>query len=136
MGCCESRELSPASRPAVQGSLLPPLSIRTPEPTAKPNPPAPSLDGHPKPLAQADVNTKVIASVTPYAVHLEAGTRVYYCTCGRSTSQPHCDGKHQGTPFSPLVFTANESKDFYMCGCKATLSTPLCDGSHQHLPTW
>ncbi|MFB1036748.1 MAG: CDGSH iron-sulfur domain-containing protein, partial [Sinobacterium sp.] len=33
--------------------------------------------------------------------------------------------------FSPVKYTATESKKVYFCGCKLTASQPLCDGSHK-----
>ncbi len=70
-------------------------------------------------------------SDTPYAVDVEAGKSYFWCACGRSKSQPFCDGSHKGTDFSPVKFTAEESKTVYFCGCKQTKNPPLCDGSHK-----
>jgi CDGSH-type Zn-finger protein len=66
----------------------------------------------------------------PVAVEVKAGSSYYWCSCGRSASQPFCDGAHQGTDFQPVAHTASESGTLYFCGCKATASPPLCDGSH------
>lgn len=88
---------------------------------------------HPKPPAQADSNTKVIAQRSPYPVDVVAGSTVYFCTCGRSTNQPFCDGKHVGTAFAPLAYTPEQTGKEYFCGCKATKFPPKCDGSHKHL---
>ena len=30
----------------------------------------------------------------PYAVEVEAEKTYYWCACGRSKSQPYCDGSH------------------------------------------
>ena len=38
----------------------------------------------------------VIPQKAPYEVELEAGT-YYWCSCGRSATQPFCDGSHKGT---------------------------------------
>ena len=35
-----------------------------------------------------------IAQKAPYAVDLEPGT-YWWCACGRSASQPFCDGSHK-----------------------------------------
>lgn len=72
----------------------------------------------------------VRSSDTPFAVDVESGKTYYWCACGRSKSQPFCDGSHQGTAFTPVKYEADESKTVYFCGCKATGDAPLCDGSH------
>jgi CDGSH iron-sulfur domain-containing protein 3 len=48
-------------------------------------------------------------------------------------SQPLCDGSHEDTGFSPLQFTASETKRVFFCTCKRTATPPLCDGSHKEL---
>lgn len=75
----------------------------------------------------------VITQKQPYAVTVEAGKQYYWCSCGRSKTQPFCDGSHQGTGFSPEVFEAPKSETVYFCGCKKTGNSPLCDGSHNQL---
>ncbi len=75
----------------------------------------------------------VIASRTPFAVEVEAGKTYYWCACGRSKSQPFCDGSHKGSEFSPLAWQADQTTTVYFCGCKRTQSPPLCDGSHKQL---
>ena len=75
----------------------------------------------------------VVAQKGPYAIPVEAGKSYTWCACGRSASQPFCDGSHQGTSFSPVKFTAEESKTVYFCGCKQSSRQPLCDGSHNKL---
>jgi CDGSH iron-sulfur domain-containing protein 3 len=66
----------------------------------------------------------------PVPVELVEGKRYAWCTCGQSKNQPFCDGAHKGTPETPLLFTAADSKTVYLCGCKRTKSGPYCDGSH------
>jgi CDGSH iron-sulfur domain-containing protein 3 len=73
----------------------------------------------------------VRASDSPYPVDVESGKAYYWCSCGKSNSQPFCDGSHKGSEFSPVKFEAKESKTIYFCGCKATANPPLCDGSHK-----
>lgn len=70
------------------------------------------------------------ASEEPFAVEVEAGKSYYWCACGKSKSQPFCDGAHADTEFTPVQYDAAESKTIYFCGCKATKNQPLCDGSH------
>ncbi|MBZ0143579.1 MAG: CDGSH iron-sulfur domain-containing protein [Rhodocyclaceae bacterium] len=69
----------------------------------------------------------------PYPVEVEAGRKYWWCACGRSKSQPFCDGSHKGTPFSPVEFTAEKSEKVWFCGCKRSANKPLCDGSHKKL---
>ncbi len=52
----------------------------------------------------------VIAQKAPFAVELEAGKTYHWCSCGRSKSQPFCDGSHKGTSFEPVAFTAEKPK--------------------------
>jgi len=79
------------------------------------------------------VSEPVIAQKGPYRVELEAGKTYFWCRCGRSRSQPFCDGSHKGTDFTPLRFTAETSKPAFLCGCKHTGNPPFCDGTHKSL---
>jgi CDGSH-type Zn-finger protein len=54
-------------------------------------------------------------------------------TCGKSKSQPFCDGSHKGSEFTPVKYIAEESKTVYFCGCKHSANGALCDGSHKSL---
>ncbi|HWP27050.1 MAG TPA: CDGSH iron-sulfur domain-containing protein [Xanthobacteraceae bacterium] len=64
-------------------------------------------------------------------VTVEAGKSYWWCACGRSKSQPFCDGSHKGTRFRPLEFKAEKSEDVWFCACKRTGKHPFCDGSHK-----
>lgn len=74
----------------------------------------------------------VIAQKDAYELELEPGT-YYWCACGRSKSQPFCDGSHEGTGFEPKAFTISEKQTVYLCGCKWTADAPFCDGAHENL---
>ncbi len=74
-----------------------------------------------------------IGGTAPLAVEMKANEEVWWCACGRSASQPFCDGSHEGTGFSPQQFIAPESKRVFFCTCKRTKNSPLCDGSHKTL---
>lgn len=71
------------------------------------------------------------ASDVPYAIAVESGQTYFWCACGKSKTQPFCDGSHQGSDFSPVRYQATGSKTVFFCGCKDTGSPPLCDGSHK-----
>ena len=75
----------------------------------------------------------VIAQKAPYAIEVEAGKSYFWCACGRSATQPFCDGAHQGTDILPVKHTAEADKTLYFCGCKKTEKAPLCDGTHNQL---
>jgi len=74
----------------------------------------------------------VIADRKPVVMELAAGT-YYWCSCGQSENQPFCNGAHQGTEFSPLLFELAETKTVALCNCKYTQKSPFCDGSHARL---
>lgn len=75
----------------------------------------------------------VIAQKSPYAVEVEAGKSYWWCACGRSKTQPFCDGSHKDTGFTPLEYRAQASATVYFCGCKHSRNQPLCDGTHKTL---
>ncbi len=79
------------------------------------------------------MNDAVIASKTPFAVEVEEGKTYYWCACGKSASQPFCDGSHKDTDFTPVKYTAEKTETVYFCGCKQTANAPMCDGSHSNL---
>lgn len=74
-----------------------------------------------------------IAQKAPYAVEVEAGKSYWWCACGKSKSQPFCDGTHKGSGFSPVEHKASEAGTVYFCGCKNSSNGALCDGSHKRL---
>jgi len=67
----------------------------------------------------------------PVAVTLKAGERYSWCRCGKSKTNPKCDGSHKGSGISPIRIVLEEDKTVYLCGCKQTGHAPYCDGSHQ-----
>ena len=69
----------------------------------------------------------------PYPVAVEAGKSYWWCACGKSASQPFCDGSHKGSEFAPTKYTAEESKTVYFCGCKQSKNGALCDATHRNL---
>lgn len=75
---------------------------------------------------------KIVAK-SPMMVDLEAGKNYAWCSCGKSTNQPWCDGSHKGTSFVPTVFKVEENKKAAMCMCKHSKNAPYCDGAHSKL---
>jgi len=74
-----------------------------------------------------------IADTKPISVEVKAGTTVYWCACGRSKTQPFCDGSHKGSEFTPLAFTPEQDDKYFFCQCKRTDKPPFCDGSHKQI---
>jgi glutamate synthase domain-containing protein 2/CDGSH-type Zn-finger protein len=72
----------------------------------------------------------IIADNKPVKVSLSKGQEYHFCTCGRSRSQPFCDGSHAGTAFTPRVMVSEEDQEAYLCACKHTNNAPFCDGTH------
>lgn len=70
-----------------------------------------------------------VAAKEPIHQSMNPGT-YWWCACGRSLTQPFCDGSHAGTSFTPLEVTLNESQNVWWCQCKHSGNPPYCDGSH------
>jgi mannose-6-phosphate isomerase-like protein (cupin superfamily)/CDGSH-type Zn-finger protein len=85
-------------------------------------------------MTDSDDNCVTIASHKGFYCELEAGKRYFWCSCGRSKTQPFCDGSHAGSKFLPVLFKAKSNEDVIFCGCKHTATPPFCDGSHSNLP--
>ncbi len=75
----------------------------------------------------------VVAQKGPYQIEVTEGRAYFWCTCGRSSKQPFCDGSHQGTSLQPMRWVAETSGTVNLCGCKDTDDAPFCDGSHNML---
>lgn len=84
-------------------------------------------------LYDAAMNTPIVAQKSPYAVNVEAGKSYAWCACGRSKSQPFCDGSHKGTGFAPTIYKAEQGGTVYFCGCKHSKAGATCDGTHKKL---
>lgn len=74
----------------------------------------------------------IVVDKQPAVLELDAGT-YYWCSCGRSSNQPFCDGSHEGTDFTPVEFTLAEKTTVALCLCKHSKNPPFCDGSHNKL---
>lgn len=75
----------------------------------------------------------VIARKNYHEVDLGAGKEYWWCACGRSQSQPFCDGAHKGGEFRPKMVKVEQDLRLYLCGCKQTTDAPYCDGTHAGL---
>lgn len=75
----------------------------------------------------------IMTQKSPYATDVEEGKNYFYCTCGKSSKQPFCDGSHKDTGFSPIKYTAEKTGKVFFCGCRASAKQPVCDGSHSKL---
>ena len=82
-----------------------------------------------------DSGEPLVAGTKPSYHELKAGQRYLWCRCGRSKSQPFCDGSHAGSTFQPLAYVAkSDGEEVLFCMCKRTATPPFCDGSHSNLP--
>jgi|GEM_PF-33603 len=100
--------------------------LRTSARLDSPMPPAASLH-----LMEAIMEKPIIADNKPAKVSLSKGQEYHFCTCGKSKSQPSCDGSHLGTSFTPKVIVPDSDGAAYLCACKHTGNSPYCDGSHK-----
>jgi CDGSH-type Zn-finger protein len=74
----------------------------------------------------------IICQKSPIVQNVEAGT-YWWCACGRSASQPFCDGSHKGTDFTPIETVIPAAETVAWCACKHSQNKPFCDGSHGRL---
>ena len=75
----------------------------------------------------------VCAQKSPFKIEVEPGQSYWWCACGKSGTQPFCDGSHKGSRFRPIEFKAEEAATIAFCGCKQTAGQPRCDGTHRSL---
>ena len=76
------------------------------------------------------MNKPIRAGDSAIALKVEEGKSYFWCSCGKSSKQPLCDGSHKGTEFKPIAFKSDVKKKLFFCACKQTKNQPFCDGSH------
>jgi CDGSH-type Zn-finger protein len=73
-----------------------------------------------------------IAGDKPIKVELQEKTQYSFCPCGRSKTQPFCDGAHRDiTDFKSIKFCSLKTETASLCMCKHSKTLPYCDGSHK-----
>ena len=75
----------------------------------------------------------VVAQDSPIEVEVKEGKTYFWCSCGKSSKQPFCDGSHKDSSFTPLEYKAEKDTKVWLCACKQTKGQPFCDGSHKSL---
>ena len=75
----------------------------------------------------------IIFQKSPIVQKVEPGV-YWWCACGRSQSQPFCDGSHKGTGLAPKQVEIKEAGTVAWCACKHSKNMPFCDGTHSSLP--
>jgi CDGSH-type Zn-finger protein len=78
-----------------------------------------------------DSHKVMCAKRSPEGIDVEAGKSYWWCACGRSKTQPFCDGSHKGTDFKPVEYKAEKTEKVWFCMCRQTGGQPLCDGTHK-----
>ena len=78
-------------------------------------------------------NMPEIGGQRPIMIEVESGKSYWWCACGRSKSQPFCDGSHKGTGLEPKQVQITEPKTVAWCACKHSKNMPFCDGTHSKL---
>ena len=59
------------------------------------------------------------AGNSPIGLDVLEGKTYYWCSCGKSSKQPLCDGSHKGTDFRPISFKADQSKKMFFLHVQA-----------------
>ena len=55
----------------------------------------------------------ISAGNAPIGVDVLEGKSYYWCSCGKSSKQPFCDGSHDGSEFGPLTYKAEQSRKVF-----------------------
>ncbi|GAB0087870.1 CDGSH iron-sulfur domain-containing protein 3, mitochondrial [Sergentomyia squamirostris] len=85
--------------------------------------------------AQGQSDNGVIYDKKPFKVELDHTKLYSWCLCGKSKSQPFCDGTHKNVflkiKIRPVRFQVEKSGTYWLCNCKQTKMRPFCDGTHK-----
>ena len=73
-----------------------------------------------------------MSSSGPIVIKTKPG-KYAWCTCGKSSKQPFCDGSHGPTGMTPMFVEVTEEKTIAWCTCKLSGNKPYCDGSHSKI---
>ena len=92
MACAVFDTEAEAVRLALKEQGVSPLMLETDSPYLSPQS-VRSVENEPSHLPE-------IAQKAPYVVDLEEGKTYYWCACGRSATQPFCDGSHRAAGFT------------------------------------
>ena len=65
------------------------------------------------------------AGESAIAVDVEQGKSYYWCSCGKSSKQPFCDGSHKGTEFNTFVYKAELTKIFFFTLVNKLINNPF-----------
>ncbi|XP_030387192.1 CDGSH iron-sulfur domain-containing protein 3, mitochondrial [Scaptodrosophila lebanonensis] len=88
-----------------------------------------------KQSAQLQKENGAIFDKKPFKIHLEENKNYSWCLCGKSKSQPLCDGMHKNEFLKikqrPIKFRVEKTGDYWLCNCKQTTHRPFCDGTHK-----
>ncbi|HNQ89764.1 MAG TPA: CDGSH iron-sulfur domain-containing protein [Verrucomicrobiota bacterium] len=79
------------------------------------------------------MKSPLIPRKSPIVQKTAPGTYAW-CACGRSASQPFCDGAHGDSGFAPMLIEIPQERQVAWCACKQTKTPPFCDGTHRSLP--
>jgi len=69
----------------------------------------------------------------PIQIKVKEDKIYYWCSCGKSSNQPFCDGSHKKTKKTPFKLDCDKSSEVFFCGCKKSKNPPFCDGTHKSL---
>ena len=95
-----------------------------------------SSSGSPPGVSAPLFHDPVVRSLTPLRLEVTEGATYFWCACGRTQTEPWCDGSHKVTTIRPVKWVAPKSGTASVCACRATRrpGRVLCDGSHAAVP--